>query len=220
MATFTGTPRQPKKEGGETTIFTRGRLERFMVDSIKAPFMRGVFALKSIEQLTHLPEMMESFNALKKLPVPDKGNTRWRNTDVLLDIRDEAFRQKLVPVPEFVALPIVNCAIIIYDYDPYYQQRIDWLYSRLKEEGWRHDDADANLTTLKKLRDEFFSLENNPGREKAFRLIWDLTIRFYGMPHYQSLVDWAVSKWLACQWEPREPGRPRPPTWREFEIKK
>lgn len=115
---FTGYPRMPKKEGGETTEFTRGPVNRFIVQTIKAPLM-GLLNLFA-----------------DKVPEPTKDNTRWHNTDTLIELRDEFFKFENNPERERAFKAIWNFAIIIYDYDPYYQQRIDWLVERFKQKPW------------------------------------------------------------------------------------
>lgn len=213
---YQGSPRQPKVEEQYDTPYTHGRLNQFIIDDVKAPLMQGLNRFGEIKNLSMLPETVAAFAHIKKLPRPCKGNTRWHNTDILIDIRDEAQALKLLPVPAFAAVPIADFAIIIYDYDPYYQERLDWLYFRLKDNGWS-GDWDTNKATLEKLRAEFFALENNPGRDKAFRFIWDTTIKLYKTKRGRRFLDWAIPKLLQSSWEPREPLKPRPPCWREFQ---
>ena len=137
MNVFTGTSRKPKVEDGETTVFTRGLVNRFIVTSIKAPLM-GLLNLF----VEHVPE-------------PTKENTRWKNTDILIELRDKFFELDNLPSRDKALRAIWNFAIILYDYDPVYQHRMDWLVEQFFK---RYED-----------------------------------------------------------WEPREPNRPRPPEWREFE---
>jgi len=74
-----------------------------------------------------------------------------------------------------------------------------------------------NTDVLIDIRDRFFQLENNPSREGAFRAIWNFIIIMYDFdPYYQQRIDWLMEQVKKAPWEPREPGRPRPPQWREF----
>ena len=109
MNVFTGTPRKPKVEGGETTIFTRGRVNRVIVEVIKSPLM-GLLNLFA-----------------EKVPEPTKDNTRWKNSDILVELRDKFFELDNLPNRDKALRAIWNFVIILYDYDPIYQQRMDWL---------------------------------------------------------------------------------------------
>lgn len=110
--------RQPKREDGFTTIFTKGAVERFIWSQVKPPLVK-------------LLEFIAD-----KVPAPTKENTRWRNTDNFIDIRDEFFRLENNPDREKQFRAIFNFFIIMYDFDPYYQQRIDWMLEKIFQMKW------------------------------------------------------------------------------------
>ena len=131
MNQFVGTPRQPKREGGEDTIYTVGRVNAAIINKIKGPFMDAIYIVMSEASIAAKiragAELYELTKEINKLPDPTKANTRWKNTDILIDLRDEFFRLENNPGREPAFRAIWNFIIILYDYDPYYQQRIDWL---------------------------------------------------------------------------------------------
>lgn len=78
-----------------------------------------------------------------------------------------------------------------------------------------------NTKLIIELRDEFFSLENNPSRHKAFRTIWNFVIILYDYDrYYRHRIDWVIEKMFKLVnmglWQPRESQRPLR-HWKEFE---
>ena len=128
---YVGTVRQPKKPGQFDTVYTAGRVNAAIIDKIKAPFMDSVNVIMSdagwLDKFKAGCTLYELSKEMEKLPEPTKANTRWKNTDILIDLRDEFFRLENNPGRERAFRAIWNFAIILYDYDPYYQHRIDWL---------------------------------------------------------------------------------------------
>ena len=78
-----------------------------------------------------------------------------------------------------------------------------------------------NTKVIIELRDEFFSLENNPGRHKAFKAIWNFVIILYDYDrYYRHRIDWLIERIVRLVnlglWQPRESQRPLR-HWREYE---
>jgi len=78
------------------------------------------------------------------VPYPTKENTERVNSHTLIDLRDrflECERPRGGRYKEFSAL--FNIAIIIYDFDLYYTERIDWIIRWLNGKKWltAHDEG-------------------------------------------------------------------------------
>ena len=153
------TGRQPKQIG-YTTIYTRGLVNKRIL-KIKAPFWAAIHTLttdsNAVEKIHAAIKLLKLVPEIRELPLPTKENTRWRNTDVLIDLRDRFFEFENNGNREPVFRAVWDFLIILYDYDPYYQERID------------------------------------------------------------AIFDWWLGYWQQGLWEPREPNRPKPPVWREFD---
>jgi hypothetical protein len=77
-----------------------------------------------------------------------------------------------------------------------------------------------NTLTLIELRDEFFQFENNPGRYKVFKGIWNFLIFLYDYDnYYRYRIDWVIERWKTKPWLPREKHRPEH-FWREWDKEK
>jgi hypothetical protein len=74
-----------------------------------------------------------------------------------------------------------------------------------------------NTQVLIELRDEFFHLENNPGRHKAFKAIWNFVIFLYGYDgYYRHRIDWVIERLKSKTWQPRDKYKPAH-FWREWD---
>lgn len=77
----------------------------------------------------------------------------------------------------------------------------------------------ANTHRLIDMRDRFFSFENNPGRERELRALWNLVIIIYDYDmYYRERADivlrWLVALVLQGLWRPSDGRRePRQPWW-------
>lgn len=72
-----------------------------------------------------------------------------------------------------------------------------------------------NTWQLIEMRDEFFRHENNPGREKALRAIWNGFIILYDYDqYYRDRINWVLEEWAKRPWTGLAPNRPRRAHWR------
>jgi hypothetical protein len=84
-------------------------------------------------------------------------------------------------------------------------------------EPTKENCTNPNSHILLDIRDRFFDLENNPGREPLFRAIFKIAICEYEHdPYYGYRMDWVKEEMDKRGWNPRPQGRPRGIHWREF----
>jgi hypothetical protein len=136
---FTGSPRLPKTGDMDDnlTIFGHGYWEHVMVNDIKAPldwFIEAFMSPKSSNpaKFKALLNMRRALQVFQQFPEPTRENTRWKNTEILFELRDKFFKLENNPGRDNAFKLIWKFIIILYDYDPYYQQRIDWLVDEFK----------------------------------------------------------------------------------------
>jgi hypothetical protein len=80
--------------------------------------------------------------------------------------------------------------------------------------------ARPNTHILIDIRDEFFKYEENPGRHKAFKAIWNFFIYLYECDgYYQQRIDWVIEKLRLANWEPRAKRTPDIHCWTEWRGK-
>ena len=68
-----------------------------------------------------------------RIPEPTRANTYQENSHVLCDIRDEFFRHEKNKGREYIFRAIFNFFIVMYDFDQYYRDRIDWMFEKIIE---------------------------------------------------------------------------------------
>lgn len=83
----------------------------------------------------------------------------------------------------------------------------------------------SNDIALITIRDEFFHWEDNPGRDRAFRLLWKAFIIIYIYDaYYRDRIDFVIERLVffynTGRWTPRGNNRPRVTCWREFDERR
>ena len=71
-----------------------------------------------------------------RIPEPNRSNVHLPNSFILCDIRDEFFKHEKNEGREYIFRAIFNFTIALYDFDEYYQHRIDWVVGKLKGSEW------------------------------------------------------------------------------------
>jgi len=104
---------------------------------------------------------------------------------------------------------IIRSLIIAYRY----------LTGTLEEPTLENTDH-PNSHNLIRLRDRFFTLEENPGRYRLFRLLFNLVIWHYEHSSYYArrldvLVEWLVDLVISGEWIPRPLNTPKIICWKE-----
>ena len=77
-----------------------------------------------------------------------------------------------------------------------------------------------NSHNLIRIRDRFFTLEENPGRYRLFRLLFNLVIWHYEHSSYYArrldvLLEWLTELVISGEWIPRPPNTPKIICWKE-----
>lgn len=101
------------------TIYDRGVWNDFFVKSVKRP-LRVILALVA-----------------ERMPEPTRENTRHPNSHLLCDLREEFFRHETNEGHAKVYRGIWNFIIVLYDYDAYYSDRIDWILEQWLKLDWQ-----------------------------------------------------------------------------------
>jgi len=109
-------------------------VHNLIVNEIKAPLVELLDAVIDHrlrpEQLLLVRRVVKAVN---RLPMPAHENIRLKNSHLLVDLRDEFFSHERNAGREKALLALFNAVIIVYEYDHYYRNRIDWLLKWLVE---------------------------------------------------------------------------------------
>ena len=184
-----------------------GSLEDFIVTEVKAPLTTAIAEGRR-------PSIRLLVRQLSQLPVPTESNTVRKNTLVLIGLRERFFSNPLHTALYGWTIPLWNGFIILYDYDGYYADRIDFVLEYLLPK-WTGVCSD-NLSAIVSARDKFFEYEANPERISAFKFIWDNGVRLYPFRYFRHPADWLMTELKTEQWEPRQREHPWPQYWREW----
>lgn len=186
-------------------FYNGGPNEAFIIDHIKAPLTEAIHNGKR-------PNLLKIMAAVRRLPKPTREKVHMPNSLILIELRDEFFSVFWHWILFGWPAPLIDGGIILYDYDSYYGDRIDFILWRWKRWGWKVD-----LETLLKLRDEFFSCEDNPCREPDFEYIWNAVIELFKRSRlFRYALRWTFRNLKNKPWAKRRPQRPSPRFWREW----
>lgn len=101
------------------TIYERGPINDFILKGIK------------------LPLRILLVNVVDRMPEPTRENTRHPNTHLLCDLREEFFRHENNKNRHKILRGVWNFLIVLYDYDAYYSDRIDWALEQWSRMDWQ-----------------------------------------------------------------------------------
>lgn len=186
-------------------VYNGGSNEAFIIDRIKAPFTSAIHNGKR-------PDLLKLMSEIRRLPKPTRARVHMPNSPILIDLRDKFLSALWRRILFGWAAPLIDGVIILYDYDGYYGDRIDFVLCRWKRWGWKVD-----LPTIERLRAEFFACEDNPGRKPDFEYIWNIvTTLFQRSRLFRYVLCWSIHNLQNQPWAPRRPQRPSPRFWREW----
>lgn len=110
------------------TIFNSGEIRDFIVDELKPLLMDGLNG--------NLLSLFRAYRLMRKLPKPTKENAPHRNSQILIEARDNLFSHLNMPSREKELETIINFFIIMYEYDKPYKEMADCLKVEIDKKTW------------------------------------------------------------------------------------
>ena len=112
--------RKPRRN--EAVLFTSrmltGKMREYIIKKVKAPLRKAIILIG------------------KRLPEPTRDNTLYRNTHILMDIRDKFFKYERNSDREELFRFAWKILIAEYEHDRYYRYRLDWIIEEINKRGW------------------------------------------------------------------------------------